>query len=354
MAFYADALTCVEEVTSEVSQDSLRALLLLILFCLFYPRKGDIWKLLDYACRLSIELGYHTEQEVGRVDERQRDLQRSTFWGLYAIERIVGQLFGRCSDLPEAIITTEYPTTVSSPSTGPGFARELNIAHHYRLVYLRSEIYQDLYLPATLPDFDLQWYKERHATLVAWRQELEFADDVTSLVAVTCNVGYCATICFLFQPLMLRALSKTTELATGDDSEDRPAIIPQDNYWAACELIKAYELVLCAPPDSSLGAYPMTFLSAHYIYLAGLTLMAHFLLALDGRAFLLNPLAEEVGEFTLNGRPIDFGSISEVTGSCLVLLSWCADKFPGMEGMLSVFKRLSEKVVPALIRRGLA
>lgn len=83
MAYYHDALACVEEVTSEVSPASLQALLLLTIFCLFNPRKGDIWKLLDYACRLTVELGYHTETEGDGIaeDERQRKLRRSTFWG---------------------------------------------------------------------------------------------------------------------------------------------------------------------------------------------------------------------------------------------------------------------------------
>lgn len=83
MAYYQDALSCVEEVTSEVSPASLQALLLLTIFCLFYPRKGDIWKLLDYACRLTVELGYHTESNMNDVIENdaQMKLRRSTFWG---------------------------------------------------------------------------------------------------------------------------------------------------------------------------------------------------------------------------------------------------------------------------------
>jgi hypothetical protein len=91
MVFFTAAVTCVEDVTSEVSPESLQALLLLIVLCLFYPRKGDLWKLLDYACRLSIELGYHTELDIENENEDQRNLRRSTFWRLYAIERIVGQ-----------------------------------------------------------------------------------------------------------------------------------------------------------------------------------------------------------------------------------------------------------------------
>jgi hypothetical protein len=85
MAYYHDALPCVEEVTSEVGAESLQALLLLTVFLLFYPREGDIWKVLDYACRLCVELGYHTESSPdfsdGMIDEVELKLRGSTFWG---------------------------------------------------------------------------------------------------------------------------------------------------------------------------------------------------------------------------------------------------------------------------------
>lgn len=85
MAYYHDALPCVEKVTSEVGAESLQALLLLSVYLLFYPREGDIWKVLDYACRLCVELGYHTESSPDlsedMVEDAEKKLKRSTFWG---------------------------------------------------------------------------------------------------------------------------------------------------------------------------------------------------------------------------------------------------------------------------------
>ena len=100
MQYYAEALQCVEEVTSDVSSDSLIALMLLISFSIFYPRKGDVWKLLDYACRLSVELNYHMETNDQFEDEKSRLKRRSMFWGLYTLERTIGQHFGRPSGPP--------------------------------------------------------------------------------------------------------------------------------------------------------------------------------------------------------------------------------------------------------------
>ncbi|KAF2804090.1 uncharacterized protein BDZ99DRAFT_546055 [Mytilinidion resinicola] len=349
MAYYKNALDCVEEVTSEVTPASLQALLLLSIFCLFQPRKGDIWKLLDYACRLSVELGYHTEQQVEVETEAQKRLRRSTFWGLYAIERIVGQLFGRGSDLPEPIITTEYPRSLSAiDSMDQASVQPISIAHHYRLVYLRSEIFRDLYMPADPPQFEFDWYRDRFSTLHLWRQEhLVSDDDLAGPGTISCDVGYNSTICFLFQPLLLVAI-RTTTMNRNDSSTDFKAV-PQDNYWSACALIRTYEKVIRAPEKSILGAYPMTFLSAHYIYLAGITLMAHALLAIDSRVPILKPMLQ-LGETPEIGS-LDLTNFYEISNSCLILLSFCAERWTGMEGMLYSFKKLSDKIIPALLRR---
>jgi hypothetical protein len=350
ISYYKNALECVEEVTSEVSPASLQALLLLTIFCLFHPRQGDIWKLLDYACRLSVELGYHTEQQVEIETEAQKGLRRSTFWGLYAIERIVGQLFGRGSDLPEPIITTEYPHSLSAiDGINESSVQPMSIAHHYRLVYLRSEIFRDLYMPADSPQFELDWYHDRFTTLHLWRQEhMISVENMAGVGTISCDVGYNSTICFLFQPMLLGALRTTATSHDGPLALQRA--IPQDNYWSACDLIRTYERVVRAPEKSILGAYPMTFLSAHYIYLAGVTLIAHALLAIDGRVPILKPMLQlEIGMPEIGS--LDFINFFEVSNSCVILLSFCAERWPGMEGMLYAYKKLADKVIPALFRR---
>lgn len=346
-----------EEVTSEVSSESLQALLLLIQYCLFHPRKGDVWKLLDFACRLSVELGFHTEEQQsnkwtedrdGSNEEEKKELRTNTFRGLYAIERIVGQLFGRPSDLPESIITTEYPSVLTKVVMPQDQAsvQVVSAAHHYRLVYLRSEIYREIYLPASMPHFDIEWFKERYFLVSHWYREEYMSDKHAGVGTITCTVAYHSTIILLFEPLMLQALSGTRENNTGAV----PKYIPSDNYWSAVQLIRTYEKVLQAPDDSAVGIYPMTFMSAHYICLAALTLMAHGLLSIDGRIQSRCFLDENPAGFPPN---IDYSGIHEVSASCLILLSWCAEKFPGLDGILEMYKRLSEKVLPELLRRGL-
>ncbi|KAH8676216.1 hypothetical protein BX600DRAFT_546898 [Xylariales sp. PMI_506] len=456
LAYYSSAVTYVEEVTSEVSPASLQALLLLIVFCLFYPTKGDIWKLLDYACRLTVELGYHTEQVLDQdaaaatagvspgldpsmedaTQERQpKKLRRATFWGLYAIERIVGQLFGRGSDIPETIITTEYPVpsptdpssstaSTSATSTDHSNLQFLSIAHHYRLVFLRSELFRAMYVPAAPPDLSLDWLRDKYRALHAWRSELAVSDELSGVATITCDVGYDATMCFLFQPLMLRALRSThgppppppppvpfqTGLAVtanaspsspvvllptpsaaatgGIDGGDRlpdesnPPVVVADSYWSACNLIHTYEKVIRAPENSALGAYPMTFLSAHYIWVAASTLLGHALLAVDGRTRVLPRFCDKASSSSCTGvgagaashsphsssgvgsnddsvtahsatEVIDFGTFVDIQGSCLILLGWCCERWPGMVSMLEEYKKLFKRLTRELIRKGL-
>lgn len=346
LRFYREASRYVEEVTSEVSAESLQALLLLCVFCLFHPRKGDIWKLLDYACRLSVELGYHTEQAAELESDGQSRRRRGIFWGLYTIERIVGQLFGRPSDLPEEIITTEYPWAVSGAIMADQISlQSISIAHQYRLVYLRSEIYRELYAPAEPPDPPLDWYKSKFVSLLEWRRELEVDANRTGVGSLTADLGYHCTIAFLFQPLMLQALANTR---TSTFTNDRGRKIPSDNYWSSCEIIRIYDRMLRASEDSQPGTFPMTFMSAHYIFVAAMTILAHCLLVLDGRVSTIGPIEENSTE----SRVINFSNIFEISSCSMVVLAWCADRWPGMAGMLDTYRKLSNRLLPALTRCG--
>lgn len=441
LAYYQEALGCVEEVTSEASPASLQALLLLIILCLFYPRKGEIWRLLDYACRLAIELGYHKEDPVDaqtmmadaessstmippahRTATRRQQLQQSTFWALYTLERIMGQMFGRASDLPESIITASYPspamhelspampfetsslglfnvTDTSGPRTSAGghnqdrvnLEEELGrdnlgteqtheqtaaFAHHYRLVYLRSKIYRAMYIPPTTPAYAMEvpWLCEQYAAIQAWRGELPVSDDFASFSTITCLQGYNQTICFLFQPLLLQALRSTQlgvsvrqpgSAASPQEQTSRrdyvaleECAIVADSYWAACELLHAYERLVRAPQGSLLGSYPLTFLSAQYIWLASSTIVGHILIALDGRVRKVWCFRRWHEDGTrVEGldpqQTLDYGSFIDVSPVCLMLLRWCADRWPGMSGLLEVYESLIKRLNRELISRGM-
>lgn len=349
-AYYTEALQCVEEVTSDISADALEALLLLTLFALFYPRRGDIWKLLDFACRLSVELGYHTEPNDEYEDEKSRRRRRSIFWGLYSVERTVGQHLGRPSDLTEEIITAEYPASLNeSALADPDTLQSILTSHSYRLAYLRSEIFRELYLPALAPNLPHLWYEQTLEHILAWRRELQFLDTGLGMGSMTCDIGFESSICFLFQPLLLRALAATKDPVLPPDSHD---VIPRESYRSAVNVVEFYKKVFRGTEGTTWGMYPITLISAHYIFSATMAIMAHCLLAIDGRLPVVSFSRELSAD--LQEGPVDFSGIHDLSGTCLILLNTLAKKWPGMVGILDIYKSLQDKVLPIMMRNGIA
>jgi hypothetical protein len=348
MAYYSEGLQCVEEVTSDVSCDALQALLLLILFSLFHPRKGDVWKLLDFACRLSVELNYHTEPNDEYEDEKSRKRRRGIFWGLYCIERTMGQHLGRPSDLTEEIITAEYPAALSEASLADQEKlQNILTSHYYRLTYLRSEIFRELYLPAVAPNLPRIWYEQSVESMLAWRRELEFIESSVGMGSMTCDMGFDTSVCFLFQPLLLRALAATKENMLASEMTE---VIPRESYHSAVKVVEFYNKLFRGGEGTPWGMYPITLISAHYIHQATMTIMAHCLLAIDGRL----PVASFSRELSGDAEgPVDFNGIHEISGTCLILLNTLSKKWAGMVGILDIYKSLQAKVLPIMMRSGL-
>ncbi|KAK5221754.1 hypothetical protein LTR47_010183 [Exophiala xenobiotica] len=348
MAYYAEALQCVEEVTSDVSVDALQALLLLIAFGSFHPRKGDIWKLLDFACRLSVELNYHTETNDDYEDEKSKKRRRSIFWGLYCIERTMAQHLGRPSDLTEEIITAEYPASLTeSTLANPSSFQLILTSHYYRLTYLRSEIFRELYLPAVAPNLSRLWYEQNLEQILSWKRELQFLDTSLGMGSMTCDIGFDTSILFLFQPLLLRALVATKEPVLAHET---PELIPRESYHSAVKVVEYYNKILRGSEGSPWGMYPITIVSAHYIHQATITIMAHCLLAIDGRLPVVSFSRELSGD---EEGPVDFTGIHEISGTCLILLNTLSKRWAGMVGILDIYKSLQAKVLPIMMRSGL-
>lgn len=365
--YYIEAIQCAEEVTSDVSIDSLHALLLLVLFIFYYPRRGDVWKLLDYACRLSVELNIHCETHDEFENEKSRQRRRSIFWGLYSLERTFGQHMGRPSDLPEEIITAEYPAPLQPPPTDPSYTQYMLVSHYYRLIYLRSEIFRILYMPAVAPDLPRSWYEDRLDDFHAWRNEVAPVTDDPShsrgMGTMQVEMGFNTSITFLFQPLLLRALAaiKTPE-STINLTQTPDLVVPRESYEAAVRSIDFYSRVFASPEGTPEGNYPVTIISAHYIHQATLTIMAHVILAIDGRLPLVTfdrnlPIEnyprtiDQDGNVHVEMAPINFSNIQKISDACLTLLRNLADRWTGMVGILDIYKEMHEKVLPALVAK---
>ena len=82
-----------------------------------------------------------------------------------------------------------------------------------------------------------------------------------------------------------------------------------------------------------------------------MSIMAFCILAIDGR-IPANKWAPESLEDV--PRPLTFDNIYDISESCLMLLTKCAEEFPGMAGMLDIYKSLSQKVIPIMVSTALA
>ncbi|EXJ81536.1 hypothetical protein A1O1_07600 [Capronia coronata CBS 617.96] len=352
---YLEAVKCVSEVTSEISTDALRALMLLIIYCLFRPRKGDIWKLLDYACRLCLELGYHNEPDPS-LPVAESEQQRNMFWSLYTIERLVGQLLGRSSDLPEGVIAARYPisATVSIQDSNPdGMAiRWRQAGHQYRLVHLRSGLFTEMYLSHTDDvRHDLAWYQQRLKGILDWYSQSR--DDMRdrTVGSITCTTLFHSTILFLFQPLLIQALQDTRargQETAASQSVQPPLILPVEIFLSACRLVEIFEQIITSPQNSDFGTYPITFMAAHNIFRASIMIMAYCILLLDGRVSFDRVIGEACPDYQEETAHILVDNVLQVSNSCLVLLTFCAEKWPGMSGMREIYKQLSDQVLRSM------
>ncbi|KAI1609779.1 hypothetical protein EDD36DRAFT_55877 [Exophiala viscosa] len=354
---YLEAVKCVAEVTSEISTDSLRALMLLIIYCLFRPRKGDIWKLLDYACRLCLELGYHNEP-APTMSMAESEQQRNTFWSLYVIESMVGQLLGRSSDLPEGVIAAKWPlsATISTQDSDPDdlALRWRQAGHQYRLVHLRSGMFAEMYLNDK-DDLrhDLAWYQERLTKILDWY--LQSRDNILNLAvgSLTCNISFHSTILFLFQPLLVEALRTTranSPASATPESVQPPPTLPVEIYTSACKLIEIYEQIITSPRNSDYGIYPFTFMSAHNIFMASIMIMAYCILRLDASVSFMRLVGTACPAYEEATAHIHVDNVLQVSNSCLILLTFCAEKWPGMSGMREIYRQLSDQVLKSMFK----
>jgi hypothetical protein len=361
--FYAQAVRYVEEVTAEVSPQSLEALLLLVIYCLFNPCKGNIWKILDFACRLSVQLGYHTEQGHSVLEsEDDKTWRRTAFWSLYSIERLVGQCFGRPSDLPSSIITTEYPTVLTDPALLDNDSRQkVSAAQCFHLMFLRSEIYTDIYLSATSPLPRLDWFLEQHAALRQWYQNpsksppSNDSNNPAGVGEVTRDIMYHSSVLFLFQRHLLEALASIRHNTPPQRDLCRPdhsLTITSEPYHSSKILLRLYTLIIRSTTSSSpLSIFPVTFLAAYSIFQAGMTLISYALLSLESAIEIrgpssLIPEGHQDSERRRNGETkLDFSDLLSLSNDCLVLLTWCKEQWPGMEGMVDVFTRCSAETI---------
>lgn len=348
--FYDLALSLLEPVTAELSANSLHTIILLILYYLSRPQRGDIWMMLDSATRLVVQLGYHTaplrgtsqnEEVWDEEEDAEREVsewKRNMFWCLFSLERTVSQCFGRPSDMLQAVLTVQHPPLSMDQSQNTA-------AFLHRLASLRSEIFNDVYLSAEMSCLSPEWYSNHYTQLQKWYQDAAFNHDPnsdaveTGIGQVALRLAYHNTAIFIFQRELLAALQSTYSSFTTN-----PPIVSSllsDSYTSACNIIKLYTNILESGKDAELSRYPLTFVAAHEMFAAGFTYLGILILHLR----LDRSNTDENLEQHL--RP---GTIHDVVIECTVLLAWCAGRWEGFDGMVQMFKTASSAVLSMVAR----
>jgi hypothetical protein len=133
-------------------------------------------------------------------------------------------------------------------------------------------------------------------------------------------------------------------------AHETPELIPRESYHSAVKVVEYYNKILRGSEGSPWGMYPITIVSAHYIHQATITIMAHCLLAIDGRLPVVSFSRELSGD---EEGPVDFTGIHEISGTCLILLNTLSKRWAGMVGILDIYKSLQAKVLPIMMRSGL-
>lgn len=358
-SFYKYAKNWSKHILSEATHASLKGLVMMVIYLLFRPQKADIWLLLETACRLAIELGYHRE-EASPSETFDETLTRSnTFWTIFVLEHAVGHLYGLPSDDLETIITIELPDSIYNKTPSIQKSEDRVISNMARLSLLRSRIFKSMYLPAQPKPITMDWnaLQSYLIELDTWHSQASQA--VFDFDCLVYKISYHATVLFLFQTPLLHTIAdinkeehKNTLLTVA---------VPVHVLKSACALIEAYENIILSKNNiDSSRSFPITVISAHEICAGGLMIMAFCICILDGRVKLFNKnfdvedlsiqhfshLAEHGSQLK-----IDLTYIHKVSATCLTLLTWCASQWPGMDGMLEIFKELSTTILPKLAQK---
>lgn len=349
--FYDLALHLLEPATAELSANSLHTIILLILYYLSRPQRGDIWMLLDSATRLVVQLGYHIaplrctsqNEEVwdGEEDAEREELdwKRNMFWCLFSLERTVSQCFGRPSDMLQAVLTVRHPPLSTDQ-------RQNTAAFLHRLSTLRTKIFSDVYLSAEMPYLSPEWYSDHYAQLQKWYRDAVFNDDPNSN-SIETGIGHTAlklaynnTTIFLFQRELLAALQST--YSSLNFNPPMAVSLLNESFTSACSIISLYTNILEADKNSDLNRYPLTFVAAHEMFAAGFTYLGILVLRLRLDRRNRNDNLEQ---------HLRIGTIHNVVIECTIVLAWCAGRWEGLDGMVQMFKAASSTVL-SMIARG--
>lgn len=111
--YFNIAYRYLEEIVSNRSENSLQALLLVIIWILntniIQDDKGDLWHLCRYSMALAMELGVHRFNPDWNFGVAKNELRNRLFWTTYNLDRIISMKFGKSLSLSNQSIDAPRP-----------------------------------------------------------------------------------------------------------------------------------------------------------------------------------------------------------------------------------------------------
>lgn len=154
--YFNTAYRYLEEILSNRSENSLQAVLLIIIWLLntnvLKDDNGDLWHFARFSMSLAMELGVHRYNPDWDFGEIKNELRNRLFWCTYILERKVAMKFGRGLSLRKQAIDTPLPHLLKNDSIydhstfgGNGLAIYNKIQFRPCLLLIQlCEIYGDL------------------------------------------------------------------------------------------------------------------------------------------------------------------------------------------------------------------
>ncbi|GAA5957218.1 hypothetical protein JCM3765_000394 [Sporobolomyces pararoseus] len=184
--YFAAAVPFLEHLTTENNLETLKALLLVIVYAISDASGPSInlWLYTGHAMRLAIELGLSRPSSAWSFTAQEEEIRRRIWWCTYRLERIVAVRLGRVLSIRNAGIDAEW--SLQSEETTPACKIletpiQLNYRagfHLVRLSRIHGDILESVYIarPVNRPSMTVEETLQRvwsiQNTLVEWANSI--------------------------------------------------------------------------------------------------------------------------------------------------------------------------------------
>ncbi|KAH8805427.1 fungal-specific transcription factor domain-containing protein, partial [Xylogone sp. PMI_703] len=144
--FYQASRTSLQGVLRRENLTAVQALLSLALYSLFSTSGPSVWHTLGTCMRLATAVGLQKGKTELPINTPQHEMEKRTFWSIYALDRLVSVSLGRPLGIADEDITISLPGEYDDTWVEAGRVCSMSIpVHVIKLRRVFSRIYQIFY-----------------------------------------------------------------------------------------------------------------------------------------------------------------------------------------------------------------